>query len=55
MKAETWFTAKEAVSAGLADRVGRGPDLGVTTTAGAEAEPTPESGGTDPESETSST
>jgi ATP-dependent protease ClpP protease subunit len=49
MTAETWFTAKEAVSAGLAGRVGVVPDVGVTTTAGAEAEPTPESGGTEGE------
>lgn len=36
MREETWFTAKEAVSAGLADRVGVVPDLGVTATAGDE-------------------
>lgn len=36
MREETWFTAKEAVSAGLADRVGVVPDMGVTTTAGGE-------------------
>jgi ATP-dependent protease ClpP protease subunit len=36
MKDETWFTAKESVAAGLADRVGVVPDLGVATTAGAE-------------------
>lgn len=36
MREETWFTAKEAVSAGLADRVAVVPDMGVTATAGAE-------------------
>ena len=38
MKDETWFTAKESVQAGLADRVGVVPDLGTTATAGAEPE-----------------
>lgn len=36
MGEETWYTAKEAVTAGLADRVDVVPDAGVTTTAGAE-------------------
>lgn len=39
MTAETWFTAKESVAAGLADRVAVVPDLGVTATAGAPVEP----------------
>lgn len=33
-KAETWYTAAEAVAAGLADRVGVVPDAGVVETAG---------------------
>ena len=40
MGAETWYTAQEAVSAGLANAVDVVPDKGVTSTAGAEpAEP----------------
>lgn len=38
MTEETWFTAKEAVTAGLADRVGVVADVGMTTTAGADPE-----------------
>jgi ATP-dependent protease ClpP protease subunit len=34
MTEETWFTAKEAVAAGLADRVGVVPDEGVSLTVG---------------------
>lgn len=51
MTDETWFTAKETVSVGLADRVGVVPDLGVTTTAGAEPEPEQDPGdtGTEPQ------
>lgn len=47
MVAETWFTAKEAVTAGLADAVRVVPDLGVSTTAGAEAEADPTPGESD--------
>jgi ATP-dependent protease ClpP protease subunit len=35
MVEETWYTAKEATTAGLADRVAVVPDAGTTTTAGA--------------------
>jgi ATP-dependent protease ClpP protease subunit len=49
MTAETWFTAKEAVSAGLAARVGVVPDVGVTTTAGAQPEPETDMGETQAE------
>lgn len=42
-KAETWYTAAEAVAAGLADRVGVVPDAGPTETAGDNGpEPAPE-------------
>jgi ATP-dependent protease ClpP protease subunit len=36
MVEETWYTAKEAVAAGLADRIGIVPDAGPTSTAGDE-------------------
>jgi ATP-dependent protease ClpP protease subunit len=39
MVEETWYTAKEAVAAGLADRVAVVPDAGATATAGDEDEP----------------
>lgn len=39
MTNETWFTAKEAVAAGLADKVAVVADLGMTTTAGDGDEP----------------
>lgn len=38
-KAETWYTAADAVTAGLADRVAVIPDLGPAETAGDEPEP----------------
>lgn len=42
MVAESWYTADEAVSAGLADRTETVPDAGPTETAGGEPEPIPE-------------
>lgn len=36
MSAETWYTAKEAAAAGLADRVDVVPDAGITDTPGAD-------------------
>lgn len=42
MSAETWFTAKESVTAGLADRVEVVPDKGVTVTAGADNDTEPD-------------
>lgn len=41
MGEETWYTAKEAVAAGLADRVDVIADMGVTSTAGIDPEPDP--------------
>lgn len=50
MTEETWFTAKEAVAAGLADQVAVVPDAGVSVTAGAEdAEEAAEPAESDPE------
>lgn len=46
MTAETWYTADEAVTAGLADRADTVPDSGPTETAGADdPEPVVEEGG----------
>lgn len=39
LSAETWYTAAQAVEAGLADRVGVVKDAGETSTAGADEEP----------------
>ena len=41
LAAETWYTAAQAVTAGLADRVGVVKDAGETSTAGVEEEPDP--------------
>lgn len=49
MGPETWYTAKEAVDAGLADRVDVVPDAGVTDTPGADPEETQDPFEDDPE------
>lgn len=49
MGPETWYTAKEAVEAGLADRVDVVPDAGVTETPGAAPEETAPGFEDDPE------